>query len=98
MLYYKPVDNPISISKAIILPEPLFSDATRFHQIIGALQYLTFMRPVARHPRGVRWRFFVCFLLDLVLWSRHLVFWSLETLTGLSEILRHGTGCVKGRY
>ena len=35
---------------------------------------------------------------DFVLWSRHLVFWSLETLTGLSEILKQGTGCVKGRY
>jgi hypothetical protein len=30
--------------------------------------------------------------------SRHLVLWSLENLTGLSEILRQGTGCVKGRY
>ena len=38
-----------------------------------------------------------CFA-DLVLWSRHLVFWSLGTLTGLSEILRQGTGCVKERY
>jgi hypothetical protein len=30
--------------------------------------------------------------------SRHLVLWSLGNLTGLSEILRQGTGCVKGRY
>jgi len=30
--------------------------------------------------------------------SRYLVFWSLGTLTGLSEILRQETGCVKGRY
>jgi len=30
--------------------------------------------------------------------SRHLVLWSLENLTGLSEILRQGTGCVKERY
>jgi hypothetical protein len=29
--------------------------------------------------------------------SRHLVLWSLGNLTGLSEILRQGTGCVKGR-
>ncbi|KAJ6858329.1 hypothetical protein NC652_040795 [Populus alba x Populus x berolinensis] len=39
---------------------------------------------------------FHLFLLDLVLWSRHLVFWSLGTLTGFSEILRQGTSCVKG--
>jgi hypothetical protein len=30
--------------------------------------------------------------------SRHLVLWSLGTLTGFSEILRQGTGCVKGKY
>jgi len=30
--------------------------------------------------------------------SRHLVLWALENLTGLLEILRQGTGCVKGRY
>jgi len=30
--------------------------------------------------------------------SRHLVLWSLGNLTGLSEILRQGTGCVKGRF
>jgi hypothetical protein len=41
----KPVDTPISTSKSIILPNPLFSDATRFHQIMGALQYLIFTRP-----------------------------------------------------
>jgi histone deacetylase 1/2 len=45
MLSCKPVDTPISTSKATILPDPLFSDATRFRQIVGALQYLTFMRP-----------------------------------------------------
>jgi hypothetical protein len=45
MLSYKPVDTLISTSKATILPDPLFSDATRFHQIMGALQYLTFTRP-----------------------------------------------------
>jgi hypothetical protein len=45
MLSCKPVNTPISTSKATILPDPLFSDATRFHQIVGALQYLTFTRP-----------------------------------------------------
>jgi len=45
MLSCKPVDTPISTSKATILPDPLFSDATRFRQIVGALQYLTFTRP-----------------------------------------------------
>jgi hypothetical protein len=30
--------------------------------------------------------------------SRHLVLWSLGNLTGRLEILRQGTGCVKGRY
>ena len=38
MLSYKPVDTPISTSKATILPDPLFSEATHFHQIMGALQ------------------------------------------------------------
>jgi hypothetical protein len=41
----KPVDTLISTSKATILPDPLFYDATRFCQIMGALQYLTFKRP-----------------------------------------------------
>jgi hypothetical protein len=45
MLSYKPVDTPISTSKATILPDPLFSDAARFRQIVGTLQYLTFTRP-----------------------------------------------------
>jgi len=27
------------------MPDPLFSDATRFRQIMGALQYLTFTHP-----------------------------------------------------
>ena len=38
-------DTPISTSKVTILSDPLFSDPTRFHQIMGALQYLTFTRP-----------------------------------------------------
>ena len=45
MISCKPVDTPISTSKAIILPDPLFSNATRFRQIVGAPQYLTFTRP-----------------------------------------------------
>jgi hypothetical protein len=45
MISCKPVDIVISTSKAIILPDPLFSDATRFRQIIGAIQYLIFTRP-----------------------------------------------------
>jgi hypothetical protein len=45
MLSCKPVDTLISTSKATILPDPLFSNATRFRQIVGALQYLTFTRP-----------------------------------------------------
>ena len=44
MLSCKPVDTPISTSKVTILPDPLFSDATRFRQIVGALRYLTFTR------------------------------------------------------
>jgi len=45
MLSCKPVDTPISTSKATILPNPLFSDAICFRQIMGALQYHTFTRP-----------------------------------------------------
>jgi hypothetical protein len=37
MLSYKLVDTPISTSKATILSNHLFSDATRFRQIMGAL-------------------------------------------------------------
>jgi hypothetical protein len=40
----KPVDTLVSPLKVIILPDNLFSDPTRFHQIMGALQYLTFTR------------------------------------------------------
>jgi hypothetical protein len=53
------------------------------------------------HPRGGARRpsiDFEVFLFICVKGSRHLVLWSLGTLTGLSEILRQGTGCVKGRY
>jgi hypothetical protein len=62
--------------------------------------YMSHPRGGARRhgdPRLISGVFFVC-VKELVLWSRHLVFWSLETLTGLSEILRQGTGCVRGRY
>jgi len=45
MTSYKPVDTPISTSKVTIMPDPLFSNPTQFHQIVGALQYLTFTRP-----------------------------------------------------
>jgi histone deacetylase 1/2 len=38
----KPVDTPVSPSKVTLLPDHSFSDPTRFHQIVGALQYLTF--------------------------------------------------------
>jgi hypothetical protein len=45
MISCKLVDTPISTSKDIILPDSLFSNGTRFRQIMGALQYLTFTRP-----------------------------------------------------
>jgi len=41
----EPIDTLISTSKVTILSGPLFSDPTRLCQILGALQYLTFMRP-----------------------------------------------------
>jgi hypothetical protein len=41
----KPVDTPVSPSKLAIQPDHPFSDPTRFRQIEGALQYLTFTRP-----------------------------------------------------
>jgi hypothetical protein len=44
MISCKPIDTSISTSKAIILPDPLFYNATCFRQIMGALQYLAFMR------------------------------------------------------
>ena len=44
MISCKLVNTPISTSKAIMLPNPLFSDAICFHQIIGALQYLIFTK------------------------------------------------------
>ena len=45
MTSYKPVDILVSHSKITILPDNSFSDPTRFHQIMDALQYLTFTRP-----------------------------------------------------
>ena len=43
---YKPVDTPLSTcSKLGIMPCTLHSDPTRYRQIVGALQYLTFIRP-----------------------------------------------------
>jgi len=41
----KPVDTPVSPSNVTLLPNHSFSDPTRFHHIVGALQYLTFTRP-----------------------------------------------------
>jgi histone deacetylase 1/2 len=41
----KPVDTPVSPSKLAIQPDHPFSDPTRFRQIVGALQYLSFTRP-----------------------------------------------------
>jgi len=38
----KPVDTPISTSKVTIMPDFLFSNPTRFRQIAGTFQYLTF--------------------------------------------------------
>ena len=40
----KLVDTPSSTSKVTMLPDSLFSDLTRSHQIVGALQYVTFIR------------------------------------------------------
>jgi hypothetical protein len=44
MTFCKPVDTPISTTKVTILSDSLFSNPTRFRQIVGALQYLTFTR------------------------------------------------------
>jgi hypothetical protein len=44
----KPVDTLVSLSKVTILPDTSFSNPTRFHQIMGALQYLTFTHPDIR--------------------------------------------------
>jgi hypothetical protein len=44
MLSCKLVDTLYLHPKTTILPDPLFSNATRFRQIVGALQYLTFTR------------------------------------------------------
>jgi histone deacetylase 1/2 len=44
----KPVDTLVSPSKVTILPDTSFSNPTRFHQIMGALQYLTFTHPDIR--------------------------------------------------
>jgi len=42
----KPVDTPLSASsKLTLIPGTLYSDPTRYRQIVGALQYLTFTRP-----------------------------------------------------
>jgi hypothetical protein len=41
----KPVDTLVSSSKVTLLPDHSFFDPTRFCQIVGALQYLTFTRP-----------------------------------------------------
>jgi hypothetical protein len=42
----KPVDTPLSTSSKLgIVPGTLHSNPTRYRQIVGALQYLTFTRP-----------------------------------------------------
>jgi len=42
MISCKPADTLVSPSKVTIFPDSSFSDPTRFLQIMGALQYLTF--------------------------------------------------------
>ena len=41
----KPVDTLISTLKVTMMLYYLFPNPTRFHQIIGVIQYLTFTRP-----------------------------------------------------
>ena len=41
----KSIDTLVSPSKVILLPDHSFFDPTRFRQIVGALQYLTFTCP-----------------------------------------------------
>ena len=42
----KPVDTPLSTSSKLwLIPGTLYSDPTRYRQIVGGLQYLTFTRP-----------------------------------------------------
>jgi len=42
----KPVDTPLSASSKLrLIPGTLYSDPTRYRQIVEALQYLTFTRP-----------------------------------------------------
>jgi len=45
MSSFKPVDTLASVSKVSLQPSGLYSDPTRYRQIVGALQYLTFTRP-----------------------------------------------------
>ena len=45
MTSYKLVDTPISTSKVTIMSYLLFSNPIQFCQIVGALHYLTFMKP-----------------------------------------------------
>jgi hypothetical protein len=45
MTFCKPVNTPVSPSKVTILLGHSFYDPTRFHQIMGAFQYLTFTHP-----------------------------------------------------
>jgi hypothetical protein len=44
LLSCKLVDTLYLHPKTTILPDPMFSDAKRFRQIVGALQYHTFTR------------------------------------------------------
>jgi hypothetical protein len=78
MLYCKPFDTLISISKATILPDPLFSNATRFRQIMGALQCLTFTRPD------------ICFVVNKVCQFMHALTYSYWVV--VKHILRYLKG------
>lgn len=100
MASFKPVDTPLSTSfKLGIVPGTPHSDPTRYRQIVGALQYLTFTRPDIYYavnkvcqfihaPTDDHWvavKRILCYLQAIATYGLHITRDSLLTLYGFTD-------------
>jgi hypothetical protein len=96
----KPVDTPLSASSKLeLMPGILYSDPTRYCQIVGALQYLTFTRPdicyvvnkvcqFMHAPTEDHWSIvkrILCYLQATITYGLHITRDSLLSLHGFTD-------------
>jgi hypothetical protein len=95
----KPVDTLISTLKVTMMLDYLFPNPTRFHQIIGVIQYLTFTRPdiclvinkvclFMHAPTFTHWaavKHILCYLWGTLFFGLHITRSSSFTLHGFTN-------------